>query len=83
MAVETHVDTAVQECACGQDNGSTLKANAHLRYNAGDNVSLDEQILTRALKKRKVRLIFEAATNRRAVEHPISLSPGRADSRTL
>jgi hypothetical protein len=54
-----------------------------LRNDSYHTVTFDGEVVARTLEKPKIRLAFETAPDRRAIEHPIGLRTRRAHSRTL
>jgi hypothetical protein len=50
MAVEADVNPSIQECTRGQDHARGIEANAHLRDNAANAVTLHDEVIARRLK---------------------------------
>src|ERR1017187_504887 len=83
VALQADVNAAIEKRPRGQDHRRAYKASAHLRNDAYHTVTFDGEVVARPLEKPKIRLAFETAPDRRAIEHPIGLRTRRAHSRTL
>ncbi len=80
---ESHVNQPRQEGPGRQDDRVGLELNADLRNHPGDTVAVDQQILDRLLEEREPRSSFEPSPDRPAIEHTVSLRPGRTNRRAL
>ncbi len=77
------MDQAGQEGTRREHHGPGVEDQADLGHDAGDPVAVQDQVVDRLLEERQVRLVFEAAADRPAVEHAIGLGAGGPDRRSL
>ncbi|MCY1229189.1 hypothetical protein D9M72_415460 [compost metagenome] len=73
VVIQADVDLAVQERAGGQHHGPTAEGDSDLRHGADNPVALDHQVIHCLLEQHQVRLVFQAGTNRLAVQHTVCL----------
>ncbi len=72
------MDQAVQERSRGQHHGRAAKADARLRDRTANPAALEQKIVNGLLEQPQVRLVFEPAANRVAIQHAIGLRTRRA-----
>jgi hypothetical protein len=72
------VHQPAEESAGGEHHRIGDKARSDRRHRAGDPVALHQQVVDRLLEDPQVRLALQAAANRGAIEHSVSLRPGGA-----
>jgi len=77
------VNQAIEEGAGGQHHRPRGEAHAELADDAGDLVTVDDQIVASLRADRQVRLLLEPAANRLPIQHPVGLRARRAHRRTL
>jgi hypothetical protein len=75
------MDAPVQEGARGQHHGPGPEADAYLRDRAHHPVALHHQVIDRLLKQPQVGLVFQHASYRGLVQHPIGLGSGGTHGR--
>ena len=83
VVLKADMDEAGQEGAGGQDDRVRMEHQTDLRHDAGDPVTLDEQIVDGLLEQREVGLVLEPVADGALVQHPIRLGPRRAHRRPL
>ena len=83
VVLQADMDAAVEEGAGGQHHGPRSEANAHLRDGADDAVALEHQVVHRLLEQPQVRLVLQAAPDRRLVQHAVGLGARGAHGRAL
>src|ERR1019366_10348656 len=82
VALQADVNAAIEKRPRGQDHRRAYKASAHFRNDSYHTVTFDGEVVARTLEKPKIRLAFEAAPDRRAIEHPIGFRTPRPPNPT-
>ena len=83
MVLQADVNHTAQEGSGGQHHGAGIEAQAHLGHHAGGGFAFDDQVIGGLLENPQILLVFQHGANRRLVQHPIRLCPGRAHGRAL
>ncbi|MDR9356858.1 hypothetical protein FEO99_05758 [Burkholderia multivorans] len=83
IVVQTDVDLAVQECTGRQHDRARAEPDADLRDGADHAIALDHQVVDGLLEQPQIRLILEAATDRRLVQDAVRLGACRAYGRAF
>ena len=83
VVLQADMDAPVEKGASRQHDCLASKANANLCHGPDDPVAFQQQVIDRLLEQPQVRLVLQPLADRRLVEQPIGLCPGRAHRRAL
>ncbi len=83
MVLKADVDEPAQEGAGGKHDGLCAEADAGLRDDPGDAITLNDEVIDRLLEDLQVRLVLQARADRCTVERTVGLGAGGAHRRAL
>lgn len=79
IVLQAHVNQAIQERTRSQHHGLGAELQTDLGNGTDHAIALHHQVFDRLLEQPEVWLVFQAATDSLAVQHPISLSARSAN----
>ena len=83
VILQPDMDAAVEKGAGRQHDGAGSKLQAQLGHRTDHPVTFQHQVVHRLLKQPQVLLVLQSATNRRAVQHAVSLRTRSPNCRPL
>src|SRR5688572_2624706 len=81
--MQHHVDESGKEGTGGQDNRAATERYADLGCDADRAIAFEQDVVDLLLEQPQIGLVLKSAPDRVPVQHPVSLRPGRPDSRSL